>query len=234
MNCGEVQEKLMGIARGFNDAAALDHVRECAECARALVNQRTLSAGLKSIASNETAEPSLALEAGLLAHFDRVRKPRRRFPLWLVPALAGAAAGILAWVFLAPAPRSVTRPVEPVRTVKAAPPPVSVAPKMPEASRSVALRLAKVPRRRVPPTKVEQAAAQPEQEAPFTAIPYAAPLLPTERAEVVRVNLSATALSSMGVPVWGADPGMRLNAELVVGENGLARAVRLVRSDGPE
>jgi hypothetical protein len=76
---------------------------------------------------------------------------------------------------------------------------------------------------------VKNAAVQAEVEAPFALIPYAAPLLATERAEIVRVNLSASALATMGVPVWGADPNMRLNAELVLGENGLARAVRLVQ-----
>ena len=69
-----------------------------------------------------------------------------------------------------------------------------------------------------------------EAESQFIPIPYAAPLLPTERAEIVRVNLPVAALANMGMQVLGAEPGMRLNADLVLGENGLARAVRFVNA----
>ena len=222
MNCAAFQEKLRDMARGREDAAALDHVRECEECERALLNQRTLSAGLRAIAANEAAAPSRELEAELLAHFDSPGKSRKVSLWWAVPAFAGLMA-VLAWLWMGRVPQQVQGPER-------------VVARMPEAHAISApvVPTVKVAARRIP-RRVKRAVVQPvlppEPEAPFTPIPYAAPLQATERAEIVRVNLSATALASIGIPVWGADPAMRVNAELVLGENGLARAVRLVNSD---
>jgi hypothetical protein len=221
MSCDEFREKVMDMARGRDDAAVLDHVRECEECQRALLNQRTLSAGLRSISTNETAAPSPALEAQLLARFDVVRGPRFKIPRWTIPALAGAAALVAAWIFLAP-----RQPLEGPLTgsPKAPSPMVAVHPPL-----QVSSPAPKAARRRARIIKATRATPAPETEAPFIPIPYATPLDPSERVEIVRVNLSATGLASLGLRVWGAQPDMRVNAELILGENGLARAVRLVQ-----
>lgn len=221
MNCFECREKLMEMARGGVDAPEANlHVVGCAECERAWLNQQSLSAGLRSIAANETAAPSAMLESRLLARFTPV--PKRLFPAWTVPALACAAAVVamvwipmvwipMVWIAAAPArhPSKVTPVVSPQ------PPAAAVTTATVSAAKPERRRQRKPARRRV--------------EEPFVRIPYAAPLLPTERAEIVRVNLSARALESLGMPVVGADPDMRLNADLILGENGLARAVRIIQ-----
>jgi hypothetical protein len=62
----------------------------------------------------------------------------------------------------------------------------------------------------------------------FVAVPYSMPIGPNERAELVRVNVSVTALAQWGMPVSTFSPNQRVTAEVVLGEDGLARAVRLV------
>jgi hypothetical protein len=62
----------------------------------------------------------------------------------------------------------------------------------------------------------------------FVAVPYSMPIGPYERAEVVRVSVPVVALEQWGLKVSVFDPGQRVNADVVIGEDGLARAVRLV------
>ena len=66
------------------------------------------------------------------------------------------------------------------------------------------------------------------QEAPFVPIPYLAPPAPYERIEVVRMQVPVAALIAAGVPVRTADPGGRVEAEVMIGQDGRAHAVRLV------
>jgi hypothetical protein len=64
--------------------------------------------------------------------------------------------------------------------------------------------------------------------APFVAIPYVAPLAPYERTSVVRLNIPVAALVAAGFTVQGADPGATVSAEVIVGQDGRAHAVRLI------
>jgi hypothetical protein len=67
-----------------------------------------------------------------------------------------------------------------------------------------------------------------ESEQPFVTIPYVAPLAPYERAEIVRMELPVAALIAAGLPMRTADPRARAEADVVVGQDGRARAVRLI------
>ncbi len=69
-------------------------------------------------------------------------------------------------------------------------------------------------------------AADPEPE--FLRIPYTTPLASYERAEVVRVELPVSALAAAGFQIATADAGARAQADLIVGQDGMARAVRLI------
>jgi hypothetical protein len=60
----------------------------------------------------------------------------------------------------------------------------------------------------------------------FIAVPYTPPLAPGEMVRMVHADLDPAALASMGVevdPSWAGE----LSADLVVGEDGLPRAVRI-------
>lgn len=67
-----------------------------------------------------------------------------------------------------------------------------------------------------------------QQEAAFYPLPEAEALPPLENAVVVRVQLPVSSLESMGVPVAGEQPDGSVQADLLLGQDGLARGVRLV------
>jgi hypothetical protein len=67
-------------------------------------------------------------------------------------------------------------------------------------------------------------------EAPgFVALPYAQSGVPLETVIVVRVRMRPAELSSLGVAVPAAAPTAQVTADLLVGQDGVARAVRVVR-----
>lgn len=74
-------------------------------------------------------------------------------------------------------------------------------------------------------------APQPEQG--FIAIPYVIQPASYERVEIVRAEVSAAELIAVGFPVSG-DPAARLEADLLVGQDGRARAVRLIPEEESE
>lgn len=76
------------------------------------------------------------------------------------------------------------------------------------------------------PAPAPAAVAQTEQ--PFIPIPYVLPPAPYERVEVVRMNVPVAALIAAGLPVRTDDPGAQAEADVIVGQDGRPRAVRLV------
>ena len=72
------------------------------------------------------------------------------------------------------------------------------------------------------------------QERPFVAIPYTLPLEAGERAEVVRMDLPVAAIIAAGLPLKVADAGAHAQADVLVGEDGRARAIRLISISNSE
>ena len=72
------------------------------------------------------------------------------------------------------------------------------------------------------------AAAVDEIAAGFYPLPDADALPPVENALVVRVELPLSSLQMIGVPVNGARAGERVEADVLLGQDGLARGIRLV------
>jgi hypothetical protein len=70
-------------------------------------------------------------------------------------------------------------------------------------------------------------------EAPFVEIPYVAPLAPYERTSVMRMDVPVEALIAVGFEVQGQEPGAAVTADVLVGQDGRAHAIRLLsNSDG--
>jgi hypothetical protein len=69
---------------------------------------------------------------------------------------------------------------------------------------------------------------QTEAEQPFVPIPYVLPPAPYERVEVVRMKLPVAALIAAGFQMQTADLGAQAEADVIVGQDGRARAVRLI------
>jgi hypothetical protein len=71
-------------------------------------------------------------------------------------------------------------------------------------------------------------AAEEETDASFYPLPEAEALPAVENAMVVRVQLPVSSLELMGVPISEERADASVQAELLLGEDGLARGVRLV------
>jgi len=69
------------------------------------------------------------------------------------------------------------------------------------------------------------AAVQPETQQ-FVSIPFTAPLQPYERVSVVETDVPVSALIAAGFEVHGSDPGARVRADVMVSQDGRARAIR--------
>ena len=67
---------------------------------------------------------------------------------------------------------------------------------------------------------------QTSEEEPFLTIPYTIPLAPEERADVVRMRIPVAALMSVGFHVQTSDPSAVVDADVLVSQDGRARAIR--------
>ncbi|MGI8989620.1 MAG: hypothetical protein ACR2I2_08560 [Bryobacteraceae bacterium] len=208
MNCEDFEPILIEVARGVLNSGALAHAEAhadahaemCRACALQLANQRALSAGFASIVKKPEDAPA-DLETILLAAFAKRAKRRAVWKrAWVTAGGAIAAAVILATIW-----RTPQREVLHALPFKAQRAPLVQAAAIPPESPPVLAR----PKRRHPrkPPQPTETASE------FYPIPYADPLTPVERAEVVRVRVDD-----------------RLNAELIVGQDGLARAIRFINA----
>ena len=214
MSCRELELDIAELARGNPvDAAARAHIGTCPVCLERLERERGLGAWLA--AGREPAlEAPARIEAVLLEAF-RAGRPRRAGH-WK-SALAAVAAG-LAFLAVAVQVRERMR-VSPLQ-VRIAPPPA------PEPRMTA--RVAAKPR---PVRRIARARPAPAEVATgFVAVPGAPPIQPDEPAQVIRVRLPRSSLPVFGFPAPDDRWGARVQADVIVGEEGMARAVRFVRT----
>jgi hypothetical protein len=222
-SCREIRSELIEGARAGVLAPKLAaHVARCEACARFHEGQSRLSGAFAALAEGLEPAPS-RIEAGLLAELNkreagmrRVSSRRRMSPV-AIGAGAIAAALVAGLVFrphaqpIVATPQPLTADIAPAAPVAAEPPPIPVKPK----------------RRPTPrPIKVVEAAGD-INSSPFIELPWTVPLTPNEPASIVRMNLAVSALIAAGFSV-NADPAGAAAADVVVGMDGRARAVRLV------
>jgi hypothetical protein len=67
-----------------------------------------------------------------------------------------------------------------------------------------------------------------DPEPEFVRIPYTAPLAPYERAEIVRGDIPLSALTAAGFQIAAPDTAATAQADLLIGEDGIAHAIRLI------
>ena len=206
--CREYRARLIEAARGAAGAEerrdVMAHIERCPECARAFDEQTALSAALDVLAG-EAAPELAAIEARVLAEFDRAAV-RRRAARWIWAAgLAAAAATGVVWMH---------RPAPVVqKATVVAPVPATV-----EAPAAVAPAAA--------PVKRAAMALRKETEAPFLAIPYTVPPAPEEPVSIVQMQVPIAALIAAGYQVDTSDPGAVVSADVLVSQDGRARAIR--------
>ena len=220
MNCQEIEAIVTDLARNTAievDARdrALAHLKECRQCAGRLAEEKRLTEGLLawSAASMEEQAPA-SVEEKLRAAFRGQRAPVRQGRGWLTIAAAGSiAAAIL--LFKPPAPRAVAPPppLPPAAvTVAQDPTPVIDIKK----SRQVRRR----PRRKP---------LQPEIATEFLPVAVDDGWTPLDGGRLVRVKLPRTALGVFGLPVDELLAPERVQADVMLSNDGILRAIRFVR-----
>lgn len=214
--------------------AALGHAQDCSRCARQLHQARELVVSLQALArADRNLQAPAYCEARLLEAFRAAQRGRHRPQAW-AGWMAAAAALILAagaglrW---RPASSSARRAPERAAVSVSAPPssPAQLPPALtaPPPSRSAPVS----PGLRAAGTGKAVAADGPAEElADFIPLPYVDQDAPLGSGEVVRIRLSEADLGLLGVPVSEDAGGRSLTADVVIGEDGVARAIRFVPS----
>ena len=82
-----------------------------------------------------------------------------------------------------------------------------------------------VPHQHIPP---QAPAVVREVATPFFSLPFSDAALPLDQATVIRVELPRSALELAGLPVDEDRRNQRIRADLILGADGLARAIRFV------
>lgn len=180
----------------------------------------TLQAGLRALAHEMAAEQAPArVETALRAEFRRRRSAR----MW---RRAAVVSGIAASIVMLAASAMIRLRREPAPVAER--PPVVAPTPAPE------LALAPAPAQRVrgsrPPRAARPAYALPREVATDFFPVMGADLSDLrDRGSLVRVRLPRSALAVFGLPVHPDRLGGTVNADVLVGEDGLARAIRFVR-----
>jgi len=254
MSCQDLQTTIIELARGqITDAAlrdeALLHTASCARCSMQLEDQRTLSAGLKQVAAVTLDEQaSSGVEANLLTRFSEQRVASSALARsigvsrWIYVG-AGVAALIAIVVLLS---LTVFRATERQHNVQAPENHSAAGPNSTERKHEAVvqpLTSGTTPEKTNPPkpslasnktkggtrlVKADQSASEPEIATDFFPL-MNRELTQLESGQVVRVELPRSALMSFGLPMNMDRANERIKADVVVGNDGLARAIRFVR-----
>jgi hypothetical protein len=193
------------------------HLRKCHHCLAASERQERLTVATQALsvaAVRFTAPP--ALERVLLAEFEDSRGlKRRRFAYAAIGGAIAATLGIVWWMAPALAPRVTTLNRASIAAITV---PASSGANPPPVTAEHAARKRRKPAGRAP--------AEPER--PFIAIPYTLPLESYERVDVLHLDVPIAALIAVGYPTGMMDPAALARADVLVGQDGRARAIRLI------
>ncbi|HKQ75220.1 MAG TPA: hypothetical protein VJ810_16095 [Blastocatellia bacterium] len=257
MNCREFEDIVNDLVRAkMIDAAAraagLAHAEICQRCALRLADERSLSAGLKSLlTSDEGIAAPERVEVALLKAF-RAQAPNQvarhmlvQSRIWLQWPLAAAAAVLIAFGFVvyraiqnepptddkvvkerSPAPQPSVNHEERVVVLKD-----KGASESPRGSRLSQARRGNRPRLNKPFIRdgITSYAGGNEYTTEFFSLSYIDDDTPLESGEVIRVQMPRSALITFGLPVNIERVDVPVKADLLLGEDGLARAIRFVR-----
>jgi hypothetical protein len=249
--CGRVTDEL-------ERERALEHTASCHKCAGRLADEQRLSAGLKALAEfGESRNAPQSVELALSAYFrnkalNEAREPRAAIRWSRMPGWAWAAAavvlvvmGLIAAVTIrqqpdnrpavvevptpSPAQSIVPRPVK--QTVAETNHPVQQIRKPKRAGQAVAKKRPADPISDRIVIREEMTLYISEQEVATDFIPfyYSADAQPMEQGRLIRVQMPRSALLKFGLPMNFERANVPVKADLLIGEDGLAQAIRFIR-----
>jgi hypothetical protein len=232
MTCSEFDEVVLEAARGtldtVSEAAARRHAAGCPPCAARLRRQEALTGALRALAASARDDaPADRIGEQLMHAF--ARRPHRRgwrMGRWAAAAVVVLATGTAAgWVTLgrwgSAVPVTAALPV-----VRPAVLPQTAAPGRARAEAAAAApapaQTATAGPRRRPSRENRDSVIQ------FVAWPGASALPAFESGQLVRTELPGSVVPLLGLGTSGEGRD-RVTAEVIVAQDGLPRAVRLVR-----
>lgn len=232
MTCGEVRSFLDDLTTALPSEVAR-HLELCAECRSLAHAQNTLAAQLQQL-RDHPPEPSGALNGRVMAAYrrSRPRAPRQRRPLLVLGYVAVAAVVVFAVLWL-----GQSRHTEPPQNVRHIPAPAVVAHSEPRnVPPPVRVSTAMTPRPRkhkkdavAPvPAPVDDSATMAQTEPPtsgFQSLMYCDPISCGGPMEMIRIQIPVSVVTR--VPAPRPSNGF-VQADVVVGSDGVARAIRIV------
>jgi hypothetical protein len=252
MNCQEFERTIIDLGcdrltETPASARALAHAESCARCAARLDRELRMAAGLRELAADESAiNAPERVGSALRAAFDERRAGAaspavlpwfaRHKPLWRMAAAAMLLLSVGA-VALWPRGQKSNAGDRPSDVVNR-PTPQALQFKAPEAPRKE-LVASRGGRETHSSTATRPGAGRLRRPAPlikngadgagqFFPLTFVARSGPAEFVRTVRIEISRSTLMAMGLPV-NIDRGEGLiKADVIIGEDGVARAVRLI------
>ena len=250
--CELARDSLMDVAQREK---ALAHSGSCARCALRLADERALTGGLRFVANAANEEAPARVEAALLAAFrlqrvssSAIAPARSAGRRWLYAAASIAAVALIVTLLALmasrvrnsqqPAPQNAANPSsalpdEPRHTSpeQQSPSPEKrvVAFQAAAQHRKSADRIKSAGRSKPPADDLAKPSADTEIATDFIPLMNRETLAQMDGGQVMRVELPRSALISFGLPMDMERAGERIKADVVVGNDGLARAIRFVR-----
>lgn len=232
---------------------ALAHSASCARCASRLADERALTGGLQFVAKTANEEAPARVEAALLAAFRQQRAAlpsvvpaRTETRRWLYAAASVAAIALIVTLLALaasrardsqqPAPQKASspnpdelRPSAPKLQALPSTETGAVAIKAPEQQRRSAARIRTVGGSKPRVDDLNKPAPGDEIATEFIPLMNREALAQMDGGQVMRVELPRSALMSFGLPMDMERATERIKADVLVGNDGLARAIRFVR-----
>jgi len=260
MICRDFDKIACDLAAGYFMAAgtrerALRHAAECVACAARLNAERALNVGLRAFAESDENEKAPAhLKLALRAAFDQQAEMSSAPVLTFAPARArnsrnwarwslAAAALILFAIAIALLTRDAATNSNDKVSIETPNPAPTLAPReqsprqVPAPDNLARKRVAGLskpsPKRRAQSRvrALDDLADNNETVTDYIPLTYLTDATAVDGGIVVRVELSHSALIAMGAPVNIERTDSRVKADVVVGDDGVARAIRFVRQD---
>jgi hypothetical protein len=210
------------------------HLESCESCQARLDGLRLVSSRVAEL--HQTAlPPDVACQFAVRLEREESREHDSAWWPWFAwsPRRQLAWCGAIGALILTVLTVWAIHPGAPVRKVLSPLPP-SVAPPAPrqlvaKIPAQPVRRTRHVVRKHVPREQFSPAqAAVREVATPFFDLPFSDSALPLDQATVIRVELPRSALELTGLPVDEGRRNQRIRADLVLGEDGLARAIRFL------